>query len=79
MVEPIPEGYPALSPYLSVAAAEAAIAFYIEVFGPTERLRIDGPDGRIGHAELEIGDSLLMLADEFRVQTRVPARSAERL
>jgi PhnB protein len=65
MVQAIPEGYPALSPYLSVPDAEAAIAFYSTVFGATERLRLDGPGGRIGHAELTIGDSLLMLADEF--------------
>jgi PhnB protein len=64
MVQPIPEGYPTLSPYLSVAGAEEAIAFYTTVLGATERLRMDGPDGRIGHAELAIGDSVLMLADE---------------
>ena len=64
-VDPIPAGYPRLSPYLAVAGAAEAIEFYVKVFGATERMRLAGPDGRIGHAELEFGDSLLMLADEF--------------
>jgi PhnB protein len=54
-----------LSPYLAVDNAAAAIKFYQAVLGAVERLRLDGPDGRIGHAELEFGDSVLMLADEF--------------
>jgi PhnB protein len=65
MGQPIPEGYPALSPYLSAPDAEAAIAFYATVFGASERLRLGGPERRIGHAELTIGESVLMLADEF--------------
>jgi PhnB protein len=64
MVNPIPEGYPRVSPYLIVHDASAAIDFYSSVLGATERMRMDGPDGRIGHAELEIGDSVVMLADE---------------
>jgi PhnB protein len=64
-VEPIPTEYPRLSPYLAVDDGVAAIEFYRDVLGATERLRLDGPEGRIGHAELEFGDSLLMLADEF--------------
>lgn len=64
-VNPIPEGYPRLTPYLCVEGAAAAIAFYGEVFGARERMRMPGPDDTIGHAELEIGDSVLMLADEF--------------
>jgi PhnB protein len=64
MVNPIPEGYPRVSPYLIVDDASAAIDFYSSVLGATERMRMDGPDGRIGHAELEIGDSVVMLADE---------------
>lgn len=64
-VKPIPDGYPRVMPYLVVDGASAAIDFYKEVFGATERMRMDGPDGRIGHAEIEIGDSVVMLADEF--------------
>jgi PhnB protein len=64
-VQPIPEGYPQITPYLCVDGASAAIEFYSEVFGATERMRIDDPDGRIGHAELQLGDSVLMLADEY--------------
>jgi len=62
-VKPIPEGYNSLNPYLAVNDAAAAIEYYTEVFGAKERLRMDGPDGKIGHAELQIGDSVLMLAD----------------
>jgi PhnB protein len=64
-VKPIPDGYPRLSPYLIVHGAAKAIAFYRTVFGAKERMRLDGPEGKIGHAELEIGTSLIMLADEF--------------
>ncbi len=59
-----PAGYPSVTPYLIVRGAERAIAFYQKVFGATVRLRLDGPNGRIGHAELAIGNSLIMLADE---------------
>lgn len=64
-VKPIPEGYPRVSPYLIVDGAAAAIDFYIEVLGAKERMRMGGPGGMVGHAELELGDSLIMLADEF--------------
>ena len=63
-VKPIPDGYPSVTPYLIVAGAAAAIAFYQHVFGAKVRLRLDGPNGKIGHAEVAIGDSLIMLADE---------------
>lgn len=65
-VNPIPEGYPQLSPYLVIDGAANAIDFYREVFGATERMRMPGdtPE-RIGHAELEIGSALLMLSDEY--------------
>ena len=63
-VKPVPEGYPRLMPYLHVDGAAAAIEFYERVFGARERLRLPGPDGRLGHAELEIGDAVVMLADE---------------
>jgi PhnB protein len=64
-VNPIPDGYPRVIPYLSVAGAARAIDFYRDVFGAEERLRMGGPDGKVGHAELEIGDSVVMLADEY--------------
>jgi PhnB protein len=64
-VKPIPDGYPRVSPYLVVDGAQQAIEFYTNVLGATERMRMPGPDGRIGHAELQIGDSVVMLADEF--------------
>ena len=64
-VNPVPDGYPQVTPYLAVDGADAAIAFYRDVFGASERMRMPAPGGRIGHAELQIGDSLIMLADEF--------------
>jgi PhnB protein len=65
MVNPIPEGYPHVMPYLVVDGADAAITFYKEVLGATERMRMGAPGGKVGHAELNIGDSVLMLADPF--------------
>jgi len=64
MVKPIPDEYPQVMPYLIVDGAASAIDFYGSVLGATERMRMQGPDGRIGHAELQIGDSVIMLADE---------------
>jgi PhnB protein len=64
-VKPVPDGYPRVIPYLTVDDANAAIEFYTRVLGATERLRMPGPGGKVGHAELEIGDSVLMLADAF--------------
>jgi PhnB protein len=64
-VKPIPDGYPRVTPYLQVDGASAAIDFYTKVFGATERMRMPSPGGKVGHAELEIGNSLIMLADEF--------------
>ena len=64
-VKPIPDGYHSLTPYLIVADGARALAFYEQVFGARVRMRHDGPGGKIGHAELEIGDSLVMLADEY--------------
>ena len=63
-VKPIPDGYPQVMPYLSVDGASAAIDFYGKVLGTTERMRMPGPDGKLGHAELLLGDSVIMLADE---------------
>jgi PhnB protein len=65
MTQPIPDGYPRVTPYLIVDGASAAIDFYSSVLGASERMRMPAPDGRVGHAELEIGDSMIMLADEF--------------
>jgi PhnB protein len=62
---PIPEGYHSVTPYLIVTGAASAIEFYKHAFGAKELMRIPHPDGRVGHAELQIGDSRIMLADEF--------------
>jgi PhnB protein len=64
-VRPIPEDYPQVTPYLCVDGASAAIEFYAQVLGTTERMRMDTPDGKVSHAELQLGASLIMLADEF--------------
>lgn len=64
MVKPIPDGYPRVTPYLIVDGASAAIDFYTSVLGATERMRMATPEDRVGHAELEVGGSLIMLADE---------------
>ncbi len=65
MVKAIPDDYPTVSYSLCVDKAADAIEFYKSVFGATERMRFEAPDGKIGHSELQIGDSLLMVADEF--------------
>ncbi|HEV8206246.1 MAG TPA: VOC family protein [Acidimicrobiia bacterium] len=64
-VKPIPDGYPQVSPSLVVDGAAQAIDFYTQVLGATERMRMGGPDGKVGHAELQFGDSVVMLADEY--------------
>ena len=64
-VKPIPEGYHAVTPYLIVKGAAKAIEFYKQAFGAIETFRMPQPDGKIGHAEIQIGDSRIMLADEF--------------
>jgi PhnB protein len=64
MANPIPDDYPRVTPYLIVDGASAAIEFYSSVLGANERMRMAGPDGKVGHAELSIGDSMIMLADE---------------
>jgi PhnB protein len=65
-IDPIPDNYPRVTPYLSVNGAAAALDFYRDVFGATERGdRFIQEDGRIGHAEFQVGDSLIMIADEF--------------
>jgi PhnB protein len=64
-VKPIPEGYHSLQIYLAVEDAAKAIDFYKEAFGAEETIRMPGPDGKVAHAELQIGDSKLMLSDPF--------------
>jgi len=64
MVNPIPDGYPRVTPYLIVEGASEAIDFYRSVLGAEERFRLPAPEGRVGHAELQIGDSVIMLADQ---------------
>ena len=73
-VKPIPDGYPQVIPYLSIDGAAAAIEFYEKVLGAKERMRMEGPGGKIGHAELEIGSSLIMLADVFPESGATPAK-----
>jgi PhnB protein len=62
--KPIPDGYRTVTPYLIVKGAADAIEFYRRAFGATEMLRMADPQGRVGHAEIKIGDSVIMLADE---------------
>lgn len=64
-VKPIPDGYHTLTPYLTVNNGVKALEFYKKAFLATELLRIDMPGGKIGHAEIKIGDSIVMFADEF--------------
>ena len=64
-VKPIPEGYHSVTPYLIVRGGAEAIDFYQKAFGATELFRFPTPDGQIGHADIKIGDSPIMLADEF--------------
>ncbi len=64
-VKPIPDGYPRITPYLCIDGASDAIEFYCKVLGATEQMRMTAPGGKVGHAELQIGDSLIMLSDDF--------------
>src|SRR3954469_16886250 len=72
-VKPIPEGYHSVTPYLIVDDAARALEFYKNAFGAVELMRMPAPNGRIGHAEIRIGDSPVMLADE---SPQMNARSA---
>jgi PhnB protein len=72
-VKPIPDGYHTVTPYLAVDDAAEAIEYYKKAFGAKERVRMEAPGGKVGHAELEIGDSLVMLSDSFpQASTRSP-------
>jgi PhnB protein len=73
-VKHTPEGYHSVTPYLIVKGAAKAIDFYKKAFGATEIMRFPGPDGKLAHAEIKIGDSHIMLADE---QQQAPYRSPE--
>jgi PhnB protein len=78
-VKPIPDGYNSITPYISIKGAARAIDFYKRALGAEEVFRMDMPDGRVGHAELQIGNSRLMLADEMPEMADVVARSPESL
>jgi PhnB protein len=74
MTKPIPEGYHSVTPYLAFDDASEAIEFYKTALGAKERMRMEAPGGKIGHAELQIGDSIVMLADAFpQSATRPPS------
>ena len=73
-VKPVPEGYHTATPYLIVNGGAKAIEFYKQAFGAKELMRMPGPEGKIMHAEIQIGDSRIMLADEF---PEMGARSPE--
>ena len=64
-MQPIPKGYHSVTPYLSIRDAGRALDYYKKAFGAKEVLRTQGPDGKVGHAEIKVGDSYIMMADEF--------------
>ena len=64
-VKPIPDGHHTVAPYLAIKNAVSALEFYKKAFGATETYKLIVPDGRLGHAEIRLGDSLIMLSDEF--------------
>jgi uncharacterized glyoxalase superfamily protein PhnB len=72
-VKPIPEGYRTVTPYLVNRGADQVIKFAENAFGAKEKMRLPGPNGTIGHAEIEIGDSLIMIADADERNNEMPA------
>jgi PhnB protein len=64
-VKPIPDNYPRVTAYLAIDGASDAIEFYKKIFGAQERFRMPQPDGTIGHAEIQLGDSVIMMSDAF--------------
>jgi PhnB protein len=74
-VKPIPDGYHSVTPYLILDDAARALDFYKKAFGAVELLRMPGPNGKIGHAEIRIGDSPIMLADEHPAMGARSART----
>jgi PhnB protein len=78
-VKPIPAGYHSVTPYLACRDAARAIEFYKKAFGAAEVMRMPAPGGKIGHAEVKIGDSRVMLTDEYpRWIFSAPRRAAAR-
>jgi PhnB protein len=78
-VKPVPDGYRNATPYMIVDGAARALDFYKRVFGASERMRIPGAGGKIGHAEFTVGDSIIMLADEHpEMGARGPRKLAAR-
>jgi len=71
-IREIPKGFHTVTPYLIVTEGARAIDFYKRAFGALELLRLDGPDGKVAHAELKIGDSIIMLSEEMPGHTRSP-------
>jgi len=71
-IKEIPKGFHTVTPYLTVADSARAIDFYKQAFGAEELFRVDGPDGKIAHAEIKIGDSVIMLSDEMPGFSRSP-------
>jgi len=78
-VHHIPEGFTSATPYLIIKDADRAIEFYKKVFAATEIMRMPGPDGKIMHAEIKIGNSILMMADEFPQAAGMGTRSPQSL
>ncbi len=78
-VRQIPEGYHSITPYLRIKGAAAALKFYKRVFGAIEIYHLDTPDGRIGHAEMQLGNSRVMLADEIPEMSDAMAKSPQSL
>ena len=74
-VRPVPEGYHTVTPYLIIHAAAQALEFYSRAFGAVEVMRLSGPQGKIMHAEITIGDSRVMVADEFPQMGAISPRS----
>src|SRR5215831_3255117 len=73
--KPVPDGYHTATPYLIISGASDAIEFYKKAFDATERMRFPTPDGKVGHAEIRIGDSPIMLADEYPGQGYLSPKS----
>src|SRR5437773_11920872 len=65
-VQPVPKGYHSVTPFLSIKGADQALEFYKRAFGAVEKFRSPGPDGKIMHAEVTIGDSTIMLSEALR-------------
>lgn len=78
-VKSIPDGYHSVTPYLSIKGAAIAVEFYKRAFGAEEIFRLDMPDGKVGHAEIQIGDSRVMLADEMPEMPDAVAKSPQSL